>query len=123
MPPSVSTSTVRSMVTRARSGRTRPAMILTIDVLPDPERPNRAIRPPSASNCAWSWKAPSRCLMSTARVMQASFDVEPAVGEARHHFRGEQRKHGDGDGDEGEAEGARVAAWHLGEGVDRRRQR
>src|SRR5215470_9163526 len=109
MPPSVSTSAVPSIITRAWSGRTRPAMMLTIEVLPDPERPNRAISPPSASNRASSWNAPRRCLMSTASVIEASFDVEPAVGKARHHFGGEEREHGDDDGDEGEAEGARVA--------------
>ena len=56
-PRAVSTSTRRRRHA-ALSGRISPAMTLTIDVLPEPDRPNSATSPPPVSNRASSRKLP-----------------------------------------------------------------
>ena len=102
------------------SGRIRPAMTLTSEVLPEPERPNSAVSPPPVSKRASSRKAPSRCRMSTLERHSTS-SRRSAL--ARHHLGGEQRQHRDRDRDQRQPQRAGIAARHLREGVDRRRQR
>ena len=48
------------MATRPLSGRISPAMMLTSDVLPEPDAPNSAVSRPPLSKAASSWKLPSR---------------------------------------------------------------
>src|SRR5437868_7148531 len=65
---SVSVRTEPSMTIRPLCGEIRPAITLTIEVLPAPERPNRAVRPRPLRNCMSSVKDPSRCSISTSSI-------------------------------------------------------
>ena len=55
-----SNSTLSSSAMRPRSGVTRPAIMLTIVVLPEPDGPNSAVTPPAVSNRAAMLKSPRR---------------------------------------------------------------
>ena len=48
----LSNSTVSSSAMRPRSGAIRPAIMLTIEVLPEPDAPNSAVTLPVVSNLA-----------------------------------------------------------------------
>src|SRR5258706_10972582 len=113
-----SNNTMSSSAMRPRSGASRPAIMLTIVVLPAPDGPNRAVTPPEVSNCADSAKSPSCFSTETASIL---FTVEPRAGAARQPFGGNQRDQRDGDRHDDEAAGRRVAAGNLRERVDRRR--
>src|SRR5471032_906531 len=103
---------------RPRSGFTRPAIMLTIEVLPEPEGPNSAVTRPPLSNCAAIEKVPSCFSTST---MSMSGPVEARAGAAREIFGRDQGGERNGDRDHDEAQRRRVAARHLGQGVDRGR--
>src|SRR2546421_228917 len=53
---------------RPRSGRISPATALTSEVLPDPERPNSAVRPAPLSKAASRRKSPRRCWTATLSI-------------------------------------------------------
>ena len=98
---SVSTNTAPSTAICPRSGRISPAIALTTEVLPAPERPNSAVRPPSAGkmrrrarSCRAGARYRPRSSPSVAR--QAPADTP------RHDLGSEQRRHRDRDRDEGQ---------------------
>ena len=91
----VSTSTRPSTTTRPRSGRISPAMMLTSEVLPEPDAPNSAVSRPPLSKAASSVKAAQPV---TDVDRRASFDVHPPADAARQRFGDDQRDHRDGDG-------------------------
>src|SRR5215831_12410751 len=101
MPRSVSSTTDPSMTMRPWSGRISPAIALTTEVFPAPERPNSAVRPGPLRKCASSVKSPSETL--------------------RQKIGGKQRNQRQRDRNEREAQRADVAARGLGQRVDRRR--
>src|SRR5262245_55846322 len=103
---------------RPRSGVTRPAIMLTIDVFPEPEGPNSAVTPPSVSNFAATEKSPRRFSTSTSMRL---LTVEARAGAPREPFRYDERRERDDDRDHDQAERSGIATWDLGVGVDRRR--
>src|SRR4051794_29597056 len=118
-PHSVSVSVSRSTTTRPRSGRISPAMTLISDVLPDPERPNSAVSPPSASNAASRRKAPRRWRTATSII---SMPEGAAGGALDDPLRQKQRRRRDRDRDQGETQRADLAAGNLRQRIDRGRQ-
>src|SRR5712691_3742503 len=119
-PCSVSVSTTPSTTMRARSGRKSPAIALISEVLPAPERPKRAVRPPALSNAASRTKLPKRCATAT---LSMSEPVRAAARPLDHRFGDEQCGERDRDRDEGQPQRGEIAAGNLEEGVDRGRQR
>ena len=65
MRAALSNSTVSSSAMRPRSGVTRPAIMLTIEVLPAPDGPNSAVTPPVALE-----------LRGELKVAELLFDVD-----------------------------------------------
>src|SRR5690242_10734281 len=110
-----SNSTVSSSTMRPRSGVIRPAIILTTDVLPAPDGPNKAVTPPCASNCAARENSPSFFSTSTDNI---SLSVETRAGAARQPFGCDERGQRNDDGDDHEPSGCAFAARYLHEGVD-----
>src|SRR5688572_18161246 len=102
---------------RPRSGCTRPAIMLTIEVSPAPEGPSRAVTPPVVSNLAATEKSPRRFSTSTSMLLT----VEPGAGATREPFRHDKRRKRDDDGDDDEAQRRRIATGNLGVRVDRSR--
>src|ERR1043166_3145253 len=103
---------------RPRSGRISPAIMLTIEVLPEPDAPNSAVTPSAASNFAATAKSPSRFSASTTSIL---LPVQPRAGAAREPFGGNERDQRDHDRDDHEACGRRIGAGDLRIGVDRGR--
>src|SRR5437763_8066989 len=102
---------------RPRSGISKPATILTIEVLPEPEGPNSAVTPSGASNFAAMLNAPSCFSTSTASI---SAPVQPRASAPRQPFGGDQRDERDDDRDNDQPRGGGIAAGNLQIGVDRR---
>src|SRR6516165_2695154 len=117
MPRSVSISTDPSTTIRPLSGRISPAIALTTEVLPAPERPNNAVRPRPVRKWMSSSNAASRCAISTSST--ASFAGNASADAPRQEVCGEQRDQRQRDRNQGQPQGAGIAAWRLGEGVDR----
>src|ERR1043165_7391553 len=117
-PPAEANSRVPSRGMRPRSGLTRPATMLTIDVLPEPDGPNSAVTPSGASNFAATLKSPSRFSTSTISM---SAPVQPGAGAAREPSGGDQRDERYDDRDDDKPRRGRIAAGHLQVGVDRSR--
>src|SRR6267142_764074 len=119
MPRSLSNTGSPSIAMRPRSGRRMPAMALTTEVLPAPERPKSAVTPAPASNEAARRKSPSPRSMSTDSI----FPRYPARGAAHHHLgnveRGKRQQHRD----DAQAHRGFVAGWSLRIGIDSERQR
>src|SRR5215471_16212489 len=107
MPTFESNSTTSPNWMRPRSGVSNPAIMLTIDVLPEPEAPNSAVTPSAASNAAAIEKSPRRFSTSTASML---LPVETRAGAAREPFRDDQRQQRDGDRDQHQPAGSGVAA-------------
>src|SRR6185503_11721638 len=104
---------------RPASGRASPAIRLSTVLLPAPERPKSAVTAPPVMNAASSEKLPTR-----QRTSNSSIAARGAHrGAAQEHLRGHQRGEGQQDREYAEPQRLRVAAGHLGEGVDRERQR
>src|SRR6266496_242806 len=116
--PSESNNSVPLDETRPRSGVTRPATMLMIEVLPEPDGPNSAVTPSAASNFAAMVKSANR--FSTA-TLSMSASVQPNVGAAREPFGADQGDQRDQDRDEHQSPGRRIAARGLRVGVDRGR--
>src|SRR5690348_16920722 len=116
----LSNNTLSSSAIRPRSGGTRPAIMLTSDVLPEPDGPNSAVAPPAASNLIASANSPSFFCTSTLSI---SFPVVAQACAPGEPFRGDQCDQRQYDGDHHEPHRLQVAAGHLRERVDRRRQR
>src|SRR5436190_6074885 len=116
----LSNKTVSSSAMRPRSGVTRPAIMLTIEVLPAPEGPYSAVAPPSVSNRAAIAKSPRRFSTSTKSI---SVSVIAHAGAPREPLRRNQRRERDHDGDDDKAGRGGIAVRDLREGVDRSRQR
>ena len=53
---------------RPRSGDSSPAIMLTIEVLPEPEAPNSAVTPPWVSKAAAIEKSPRRFSTSSVSI-------------------------------------------------------
>src|SRR5262245_57830194 len=115
-----SNSTSSSNVMRPRSGLIRPAIMLTIVVLPPPEGPNSAVAPPTVSNLATIGKLPNRFSTSTRSM---SFSVEARAGAARQPFGRDQRDQRQGDRDDDQPQCRAVPGGYLRVGVDRRGNR
>ena len=103
----------------AAVGREQPGDHVDHVVLPAPEAPNSAVAPPAASK-----RGVDR------EIAQPLFDVDRqhrqapcsrAAGAAREPFRRDQRGERDDDGDHHQLQRGGVAARHLRERVDRRR--
>src|SRR5438045_3669094 len=120
MPALESNSSVSLHVTRPRSGVIRPAIILTIEVLPEPDGPNSAVTPSGASNLALTRNSPSCLSTSTVSI---SGPVQSRAGAAGQPLGGDQCDQRDDDRDDGEPGGGRVAARNLQISIDRRRDR
>src|ERR1041385_558693 len=114
----LSNSTVPLQTIRPRSGVMRPATMLTIEVLPDPDGPNSAVTPSGASNAAATLKSPSFFSTSTASM---SLPMEARAGAAREPFGGDQRHQRDHDRDHEQARGCGIGVRNLGISVDGRR--
>src|SRR5262245_59679504 len=112
-----SNSTSSPIAMRPRSGVTSPAIMLTMDVLPEPEGPNSAVTPPSVSNFAATEKSPRRFSTSTSMLLP----VEPRTGAPREPFRHHERRERDHDGNDNEAQRGSIATGHLGISIDGRR--
>src|SRR5690348_2960705 len=97
-----------SSTMRPRSGSSRPAIMLIRLVLP----------PPAASKAASIAKSPNLFSTSTDSILRS---VQPRGRPSRQPFRGHQRGERDDDGDYHQLERGGVAARHLRERVDRRR--
>ena len=108
---------------RARCGRgpacSRPAIMLTMLVLPAPDGPNSAVAPPSLANCALSENSPS--CFSTSTDQHRHAPCKSRAGAAGEPFRRDQRGERNDDRDDRPAAARRVAARHLRQRVDRRR--
>src|SRR5262245_60161871 len=95
MPRPASNTVSPLMAMRPRSGRRVPAMALTTEVLPAPERPKSAVTPSPASNDAARRKSPNSRSTSTNSI----FACDPARRAAHQDFgdvQGSERKqHGD----------------------------
>src|SRR3954464_11206974 len=100
MPFDVSSSVSSSSVTIPRSGRNRPAIMLTSEVLPAPDAPNRPVTRPSLANAASMENSPS-CFETSRRSMSAS--VQAPRGAACKELGGDQRGHRNHDGDHDQA--------------------
>src|SRR5712691_107757 len=114
-PALASNSTASPNRMRPRSGASSPAIMLTIEVLPEPEAPNSAVAPPAVSNAAAIEKSPRRFWTSTASIL---FPVKARSGAAREPFRDDQRRERDGDCDQDQPAGRGVPAGNVGIGVD-----
>src|SRR6476660_10036612 len=116
-PDALSNSTVSSSRIRPRSGVIRPAIMLTTDVLPAPEGPNKAVAPLCASKRAAREKSPS-CFSTSTDSM--SLSVETRASAAGEPFGGDERHQRDYDGDDNKPARGAFAAGYLHEGIDGR---
>src|SRR6266581_232978 len=119
MPRSVSVRTSPSTMICPRSGRRRPAIALISEVLPAPERPKRAVRPPALSNAASSAKLPKWCPTAT---LSTSEPLSTARRPLDQHLGDEQRGERDRDRHKRQAKRREIAAGDLDQHVDRGRQ-
>src|SRR5437868_13756913 len=109
-PPAEPNSSVPLHEMRPRSGVSKPATMLMIEVLPEPEGPNSAVTPSGVSNCAATLNSPSCFSTSTTST---SAPVQPRAGAPREPFGGDKRDQRDNDRDDGEPRGRRIAAGDL----------
>src|SRR4051812_47038913 len=114
----VSSSSSPSSAMTPRSGLSRPAIMLTSEVLPAPDAPNRPVTRPSLANAASMKKSPS-CFETSTRSISAS--MQAPGGAAGKEFGGDQRGHGDDDGDYDQAQRRGIAIGSLDQRVDCRR--
>src|SRR5450755_3828049 len=113
-----SNSTSPSSAMRPRSGLSSPAIMLTTVVLPAPDGPNKTVAPVSLANFAVTAKSPSFFSTSTANI---SNPVESRMSAAGEPFRRDQGGKRNDHGDDHQRERGGIAARHLRERVDRRR--
>src|SRR6185437_7437008 len=118
MRASPSNRTSPSSLIWPRSGLSSPAIILMTLVLPAPEGPNKTVAPLSLANDALSVNAPS---VFSIFIVSTSLSVQPRGGAARQPFRCDKRGERDDHGDGHQRERGAIAARHLRERVDRRR--
>src|SRR5450830_1228816 len=111
-----SNRTSSSSTMRPRSGRSNPAIMLMMLVLPAPEGPNKTVAPLSLANRAFNENSPSFFSTSTTSM---SGSVEPRGGAAGEPVRRDQRGQRDDHGDDHQLQRGGVAARHLRERVDR----
>src|SRR5437763_16305650 len=121
-PRAVSVSTSPSTAIWPRVGRISPAIALTSEVLPEPERPNSAVSPPPLSKAAASRKPPRRCSPATLSMSYLLDPLDAPRGALDQRLGGEQCQHRNRDRDERQPQCREIAARHLDEHVDRRRQ-
>src|SRR5215831_18642644 len=119
MPRAASNIVSPLIAMRPRSGRRIPAMALTTEVLPAPERPKSAVTPSPPSNAAARRNSP-RLRSTSSESIVASY----AARGAPHHDFGEiQRGEREHDREHAQTQRRGVARRDLGVGVDRKRQR
>src|SRR5215467_11849103 len=104
---------------RPRSGRRIPAIALTTEVLPAPERPKSAVTPSPASNEAARRKSPRLRPMSSDSI----FAVNPARRTAHQDLGKVERSEGEHYREHAQAQRRGVSGRSLRVGVDRERQR
>src|SRR5712672_3302368 len=119
MPRPLSNTGSPSIVMRPRSGRRMPAMALTTEVLPAPERPKSAVTPSPASKAALRRNAPRRRSMSTVSVIASHPFCRTAHQYFRNVERGERKQHRN----EAQPQRGLVSRRRLRIGIDRERQR
>src|SRR6266536_5379018 len=107
---SVSVTTSLSIMIFPRSGRSRPAIALISEVLPAPERPKSAVRPPALSNAALSKKLPKWCSTATRST---SKPLSAARCPLDQHLGDEQGCERDRDRHNGQAKRGQIAAGNL----------
>src|SRR5262245_47928528 len=103
---------------RPRSGAISPAIMLTTEVLPEPEGPNSAMARLALSKRTTTENRPS-CFSTLISI--TSTPVQPGAGAAREPCREHEREERHRDRHDDETQRRGVAARHLGEAVDRRR--
>src|SRR5262245_65405089 len=104
---------------RPESARASPAIRLRTVLLPAPERPKSAVTPGPVLNAASSAKPPTR-----QRTSNSSIAAGGAHGGAAHENLGShQRAEREQDRQNAKTQRLRVAARHLREGINRKRQR
>src|ERR1044072_446124 len=108
--PFESKSRVLPLWMRPRSGVTSPATMLTIEVLPEPEGPNSAVTPSTASNFAAMAKSPSCFSTSTASI---SLPVKARAGAPCEPFGEDQGGERDNDRDDDQPAGGRIRVGDL----------
>src|SRR3954469_25319256 len=116
--PPETNSSASPLRMRPRLSRISPATMLTIEVLPEPDGPNRAVTPPAASNFAATAKSPSRFSTSTASI---SFPVDARAHAPREPLGEDQRDQRDDDRDDDQPPRCGVGVGDLHIGVDRGR--
>ena len=121
MRAALSNSTSSSSAMRPRSGLSSPAIMLMTLVLPAPDGPNSAVAPLSLANATSSANSPS--CFSTWTDEHRQLPCKRCRRAPREPFRGDQRRKRDDDRNDHQLERGGVAARHLRERVDRRRDR
>src|SRR6266699_2494969 len=120
MPRSVSVKASPSTMIWPRSGRKRPAIALISEVLPAPERPKSAVRPPALSNAASRTKLPKWCSTATLSISEP---VYPPGRPLDQRLGGEQGGQRYRDRHNRQAKRREIAAGNLDQHIDRGRQR
>src|SRR5690349_12095506 len=105
---------------RPRSGLVNPAIIATIEALPEPDGPNSAVMPRSPLKAASMPNSPS--CFSTA-TLSMSDAVHARAGAAAEPFGHDQRGERDQNCDDDKPHRSGVASRHLRKGVDGGRNR
>src|SRR5215475_6559045 len=115
-----SNNAVSAMAMWPRSGVTRPAIMLTSVVLPEPDGPNRAVTPAPVLKHTLTMNSPRRFSTSTLSTL---LSVKAHAGPARQPFGEHECHERERDRDQHQASGGCIATGRLCESVDRRRDR
>src|SRR5689334_3693517 len=115
MPAAASNSTSSSSAMRPRSGLDKPAIIATIDVLPEPDGPNSAVMPRSPVNSASTLNSPSCFSIATLSMSDA---MHARAGAPTEPFGNDKRAERDQNGDHDQSHRRGVAARHLRQRID-----
>src|SRR6185437_5443108 len=121
MPFAVSSTISPSIAIVPRSGLVRPAIMLTSEVLPAPDAPNRPVTRPSLSKEASSENSPSVLTTSTRSI--GSIPVQALCRAPGEDFRADQGRDRDHGRDDHEPQGGGVAIGRLDQRIDGRRDR
>src|SRR5262245_7894078 len=117
-PRSVSVSASPLTTISACSGRNNPAIALISEVLPAPDLPNSAVKPPVLSKAASSWKTPNRWRTATLSILQPASPARRALAQ---RLGGKQSRHRYDDRHQGQPQCCDVSPGLLDKKVDRGR--